>query len=240
MTGKYIDRILFTAAGATVSYLFFLNAWGNIPLACALAFIFCITLRKLILHRPIRFKCSSAQAEAELMRIASMDDSKAGEALERLIRNRYPSENFVLSPIVRHPSSGISMGDVFTQWKKHSGCERLLIAATCAADPRTIMYARELSSPRIAIIDRKQIIRIIRTKGVPETTAATPFFIRLKRIPANLTLRHAGIKNALFGCALTLIYFLNGQPLYLVMGLFSLFLFGCALQQKRCKKRLFP
>ena len=35
--GKYIDQIVFGGLAAAGLYLFFLNAWGSIPLAAGLA-----------------------------------------------------------------------------------------------------------------------------------------------------------------------------------------------------------
>lgn len=240
MPGKSIDRFVFSVISATVFYLFFLNAWGNIPLACFLAFICSLILRRLILKRPVYFKCTRAHAEAELLRIAQMTDSEAGKALEQLVRKRYPDESFTLSPMTKHPSQTLSMADVFAQWKKHRVEEHLLIACTCSADPRAIMYARELNSPLVAVIDKRHLLRIIRTTGIEHENAPRITFIqRLKRIPQRLSAGHASMKNALFGVLLIALYFLVGNVLYLFLGLGSLFLFGCTLPGKRYKKRLF-
>ena len=240
MPGKFIDRTVLTIISALAAYLFFLNAWGSIPLACASAFVFCILLKTLVSRRPVRFRCTLAEAEAELLRIASMSDSDTYAAIEALVRKKYPDEEYILAPVAKHPTSGISSGDIFAQWKKHRGSKRLLIAATCGCDPRAVMYARELSEPQIAVLDRRQLLRIIRTNGVPEGTAPEPLLRRLKRVPAKLTAGRSGPKNAFFGCVLTGIYLLTGNPLYLLSGLFSLFLFGCSIPSRCGRKRLFP
>jgi len=240
MPGKYIDKAVLTALLATASYILFLNLWNSIPLACAVSFILCVLLRKVSHAKPAHFKCTHAQAEAELMRIIAMNDEDAREAIEKLVRRKYPQEEFILTPYIKHPSSSLSVGEVFAQWKKHRGCKHVLIAATCASDARAVMYARELTEPRIAVVDRRHIIRMIRAAGICENTSSIPLFARLKRIPGNLTLRYSGIKNGLFGLILTGMYLVTGKLLYLVLGLFSLFLFGCTIPGKKYRKKLFP
>lgn len=240
MPGKAIDRSVFSVISATMFYLFFLNAWGNIPLACFLAFICSLILRRLILKTPVYFRCTRAQAEAELLHIAQMPDPQAAEMLEQLVRKRYPDESFTLSPMARHPTQSLSMADVFARWKMHRGEDRLLIACTCASDPRAIMYARELKSPLVAVIDKRHLLRIIRTTGIEHENAPRMTFIqRLKKIPQRLSARHASLKNALFGVVLIALYCIAGNALYLFLGLGSLFLFGCTIPSRRYKKRLF-
>ena len=39
--GEIIDHAALSAFGAAGYYLFFLNAWGSVPLACAAAFACC-------------------------------------------------------------------------------------------------------------------------------------------------------------------------------------------------------
>lgn len=241
MPGKIADRIMFTLLGGTLLYLFFLNAWGSIPLACALAFLSCLSMRFLIKKRPVRYKCTRRQAESILLSIAVSDDDSAHEALKDLIFKKYPGESCTLVPVLKHPSASLSTGDVFSHWKKHRGEERLLIAATCVSDARAVMYANELRSPKVAVIDRRKLLRIIRTScPPPEKTAPASLITRLKSIPGRLSLRFSAPKNALFGVLFILMYLFSGNGVYLFSGLFSLFMFGCALPGFRIGKKLFP
>jgi len=240
MPGKIIDRIVLSAVCTGFFYIFFLNAWGSILLACAASFLCCAILRRLILRRPVHFKCSHARAEAILMGIASMDDESACAELENLVRLKYPKEEFVLAPAAKYPGSILSAADVFAQWKKHRSEKNLLIVATCPADTRAVLYARELDSPKVAILDRRRIIRIIRTtNSSKDDSPSVPLFMRLRRIPQNLIARSASVKNASFSVLLVFIYLVTGNPVCLFTGLCGLFLFGCSLPRIKVGRRLF-
>ena len=52
--GNRIDRAALLILGAAGLYLFFLNAWHSIPLACAAAFVCGALLRRLAVRRPGR------------------------------------------------------------------------------------------------------------------------------------------------------------------------------------------
>ena len=76
--GKRIDRAVLGMAAATLFYLFFLNAWGSIPLACGAAFACCLSLGRILRRRPIRRRVGARQARTELLRIAGLPDDFEG------------------------------------------------------------------------------------------------------------------------------------------------------------------
>lgn len=238
--GKLIDRFALFALCAAAFYIFFLNAWHSIPLACLLAFLCCALLRPVLRNRPSRWRCSIAQAEVELLRIAELPEPEAEPLLRRLILQKYPDTSFCLATLLKHPSASISTGDVFSVWKAHRNEDALVIAATGTADARALMYAQELTAPRVALIDRRILLRIIRETGMcASAPTPTPLGKRLRRFWANLSARHIGPKNALFGLTLLGMYLLVGNPLYLVLSMAILFWFGISLFNTRTRQKLF-
>lgn len=237
--GKKIDRFTLFILSAMVFYLFFLNTWHNIPLACALAFICCVLLNYILCRRPAHFKCTKAQANAEILRIACLSEEDALSEVEKLLRFRYPNEAFKTALLLKHPLCSISTGDAFSIWKKYIGEENIVIAATCPADGRAIAYSKELKQPRIAIVDSRQLSHIIRISGL----CASPSRFTMKETFQKV--RHRFIscritgKNAFFALTLLTMYLLMGNPLYLFLSLAILFLFGINIFNNRGRSRLF-
>lgn len=237
--GKKIDRLtLFLLSGA-LFYLFFLNAWHNIPAACALAFSCCALLNHLLGRRPVYFKCTKAQADAEILRIACLPEENALQEAESLLRLRYPDETFKAVILQKHPSGSISTGDVFSIWKKHAGEEAVAITATCSADGRAVAYSKELKKPRIAIIDSRQLSHIIRTCGSCSAPSRTTIRHTFRRLCLRISSCRITGKNAFFALTLLAMYLLMGNPLYLFLSLGILFLFGINLFNNRGRRRLF-
>lgn len=237
--GKKIDRFsLFLLSGA-LFYLFFLNIWHNIPTACMLAFFCCALLNNLVRRRPAHFKCTKAQANAEILRIACLSEGDALSEVEKLLRFRYPHETFKTILLLKHPSGSISTGDAFSIWKKYVAEENIVIAATCPADGRAIACSKELTQPRIAIVDSRQLSHIIRISGL----CASPSRFTMKETFQKV--RHRFIscritgKNAFFALTLLAMYLLMGNPLYLFLSLGILFLFGINVFNNRGRRKLF-
>ena len=252
MPGEKIDRLALLILCAAGFYLFFLNAWHSIPLACALAFSCCTFLQRILHRRPSRWRCSVGRAESELMRLACLPEAEASAMIRSLIDKKYPSEAFHLHPVLKHPTATLSTGDIFSIWKGNRDSGPLVIAATCTADPRAITYTRELTNPPVAILDRRQLITILREFGpcfpnvkdsiAPSGQRFDRIRFLIRRIHHGFTLlsaRHGGAKNAAIGIAFLEIYLLTGNMLYLLIAMTMLFWVGASLFQHRGKRRLF-
>ena len=238
--GKRIDRAVLGMAGATGFYLFFLSAWGSIPLACAAAFACCLSLGCILRRRPVRRRVGARQAGAELLRIAGLPDDEAQEALSALVRERYPDETFSLFPLLKHPEASMSAGDVLNAWKANRDAVRLVIAATCPCDPRARLFAGELREPAVAVLDSRALMKLLRRSDVhPPEAPLPPLGTRLRRGLARVATARVSPKDGLIALALLALYLLRGHPASLFASLALLAHIGVALIQRRVGKRLF-
>ena len=241
--GRTIDRLALSALAAIGYYLFFLNAWGSIPLACALAFACCLLTERVARggrwRRLLPRRASSAQAGEALSRIAGMEDGAAQALLGELVRWRYPGEDFALAAVLKHPEASLSCGDVLGAWKANRGAERLVIAATCPCEPRAAVYARELAGPAVAVLDSRALIRRLRRRDPVAAPAPPPLKARLRRAIARLAARRVSPGSGLLGAALVGLYFIGGNPFNLFAGLALLGRLGVALIQRHTGRRLF-
>ena len=73
--GRHVDRWALSALGATAFYLFFLNAWGSVLLACAAAFACCALAWRFLSGLSLPRRATRAQVAAKLMQIASLPDA---------------------------------------------------------------------------------------------------------------------------------------------------------------------
>lgn len=239
--GKHIDRAALGAVLATGYYLFFLNAWGSIPLACICAFVGCALTGIAARGLPKRDRASRARVRAELHRLAGLGEQEAGEALSSLVRERWPLEDCRLVPALKHPEASLSSGDVLNAWRANRDAGRLVIAATCPCEPRAAAYARQLRGPAVAVVDSRSLARILRAKG----EAALP---PLPRVSLRERLRYAAgrvlalrpsPRNALLAAALLATYLATGNPYSLFAALALLCHLGVALLHGRPGRRLF-
>lgn len=237
--GKKIDRFALFILSAMIFYIFFLNTWHSIPLACALAFICCALLNHLLNRRPMHFKCTKAQADSEILRIACLPEEDALNDIEKLLRFRYPDESFKTVLLLKHPSGSISTGDVFSIWKKYTGEETIAIASTCPADGRAIAYSKELKLPRLAVIDSRQLSHIIRISGLCASPSRFTIRETFNKVRHRLASCRVTGKNAFFALTLLAMYLLMGNPLYLFLSLGILFLFGINVFNNKGRSRLF-
>ena len=239
--GKRIDRAAGAALAATALYLLFLNAWDSIPLACAAAFAGCVLLRRLAAGRPRRQRLTRLRAEAELLRIAALPDDEGAAALESLIRDRYPGEDFRVVPALKHPEGTLNSGDVLNLWKASRDARRIVIAATCACDPRAALFARELRSPAAVVVDRRALLKALRRRG-PQPDASPdrlPAGQLLRRACRRVAARRPAPKDGLIAAAMLAMYLLGGSTLYLLCALAMLFRSGAWLIESRGRPRLF-
>lgn len=238
---SFIDRVTLSLFGAAAYYLFFLNATGNIPLACGAAFACTALSRMLLRGLPLIHHTTAAQARAELMRIAGLDDESAGHALEALIQKRWPGESFRLAPVLKHPEATMSSGDVLNAWKANRDAERLVVAATCPCEPRAAFFARELSGPVVAIMDSRRLTRLLRALPVdqlPRPPRPRPGAV-IRRLWAGLESSRFSPGSALLALSMLGIYILTGNGWYLFPSLAVAAHAGIALIRHGNGKRLF-
>ena len=237
--GRTIDAIILGALSASGLYLFFLNAWGSIPLACALALV-CVALgRRARAIRPRR-RASRARVRAELLRLAELADAQAQAELSGLVRRRWPGEAFVLAPVLKHPEAAMTSGDVLNAWKANRDADRLVVAATCPAEPRAFACARQLQDPVVAIVDSRVLSRILRRSLPPESPAPrVPLRGRLRALSGRVAASRVTPRSPLLALSLLALYLRGAGPLYLFAALAILAHAGVALLQRRTGRRLF-
>jgi len=237
----FIDRTALGILGATAYYLFFLNAWGSIPLACGAAFACTVLSRWLLLGLPVRRRVTAAQARAELLRIAGLDDANAEMALTSLVKGRWPGERFRLAPVLKHPEATMSSGDVLNAWKANRDAERLVIAATCPCEPRAAVYADTLRDPVVTLVDSRRMTRLLRTlpaERLPPAPRPKPGQ-RLRALWAGLTSARFSPRSALLAMAMLACYLWTGNGWYLFPALIVAAHGGVALVRNGRGRRLF-
>ena len=238
--GIYIDRIVFTSLAAAGLYLFFLNAWGSIPLAMALAFACTVLGRRLIAVRPRRRQASLSRVRGELLRLAGLSDAQAQAELTALVKSHWPGEDFALAPVLKHPEATLASGDLLNAWKANREAARLVVAATCPAEPRALSYARQLRSPAVAVVDSRTLSRLLRKALPPEAPEPRqPIRQRLRHLAARVATVRVSPKSALLAAAMLMLYLRGAGPLYLFGALLLLAHLGAAIAQRRVGKRLF-
>ena len=236
-----IDHAAIGAVGAMAYYLFFLNAWGSIPLACALAFVCTVLSRWLLKSLPIVRRASAAQARAELLRIAGLPDADAGAELTALIAARWPEEDFRLAPVLKHPEATMTSGDVLNAWKSNRDAQRLVVAATCPCEPRARLFAGQLSAPVVAVMDSHRLTRLLR--ALPADSLPRPsqpsLGSRLSTLCASAAAARPSLRSALLILALLFSYMVSGSAWYLFLALAVAAHTGVALIRRGVGRRLF-
>ena len=231
--GKRIDRAARFLLTTTAAYLFFLNAWHSVPLACAAAFAAMALGRAVWRGRPKkRPRCALAQADGEVARIAALPDDEAERALAAIVRGRYPGEAFGIAPFIRHPASSLSPGDILAAWKAHRGEARLVVAATCGCDPAAALYARELAGPAVAVLDGHAIARILRAGGwQPADEPARRLSPRdiARRLGRRVAAHRTTPREALAAALGLALFAFNRRPLFLVLPSIVLARFGMTI-----------
>ena len=240
--GKRIDRAVLWALCAAGFYVFYLNAWGKIALAGVAAFVSCALLRRLLSRVRLPYRMPAAQARAALWRVAALSDAEAEERLKALARWRWPGEDFCLTPVLKHPEATLSSGDVLNAWKANREAGRLVIAATCPAEPRALYCASRLNTPAVAVLDSRALTRLLRAPGAPkvaEDEPPEPLRRRLRDALARARAIPPKPRNAALAAALLLLYLLRGNPLTLIGALALLWQLAAALIERRPPGRLF-
>lgn len=237
----FIDRAALTLLGAVAYYLLFLNAWGSIPLACGAAFACTALSRRLLSGLPFAHRASAAQARAELLRIAELEDAIAEDALTGLIRRRWPDECFQLAPVLKHPEATMTSGDVLNAWKANRDARRLVIAATCPCEPRAALYARQLQRPAVAVVDSRGLTRLLR--ALPADQLPRPPRRRpgdgFRQLWAEFGSARFQPKSALLALVMLGCYVLTGSGWYLFPALAVVAHAGAAMIRNGIGRRLF-
>lgn len=237
--GRRLDRAALGAACAVGYYLFFLNAWGSIPLACGAAFAACVLTGRLLRDWPRERRIGRTQARAALWRVAAMEDGDAEVLLRDLIRRRYPGEAFRLAPVLKHPEATLSSGDILNVWKVNRDAGRLVVAATCPCEPRAAQYARELREPAVAVLDSRALVRLLRRQPAEAEPPIPrlPLRVRLRRVLARAASARVSPKNLALAAFLLAAYWLTGNGYSLFASLAILIPSAAALAQRRMGKK---
>lgn len=237
-----IDRAVLMAASALAFYLYFLNAWQSVPLACALAFIGCAILETLLRKRPQRRRISGSMARHALYQIAQMPDAEGLAAIEALIRWRWPERNASLCALLKYPESSLSPAEIFSLWKDHRSEERLLIACTCPCDRRGLAFARTLDHPKVAVVDARGLTALLRRRDCPIQLAQAerpPFMARLKARTARARAAKPTLREGIWALGSLMMYLIWGNPLQLVIALVTLFHLGVCLYRQAVPEQPF-
>lgn len=135
----------------------------------------------------------------------------------------------------------MNAGDVLNAWKAHRGEEKLVVAATCPCEPRALLFARELRSPAVAVVDSRGLCRILRAcpaDALP-TTTRPPLMERLRHLAAHVSSARVTPRSGLIALTLLATYLLGGHPLHLFAALGVLLHLGLALIHRRTGWELF-
>jgi len=231
--GKIIDRILLLALCASGLYILFLTAFGSVALSCILSFFCCALLMRRHRMRTPGKRMSAQEAREVLERMAFAPDDETSAAI-RLLLN-LPDDDSSLRYLPKHPSAGISVGDVFGAWKSTRGQERLIIAAPCYADSRAKLFSKSLTEPSVEIADAARLIPLIRRSDIkpPKVPCMKSLIRRLGTVICALPERRAWWKNALFGLLLLPVYLFTGNAAYLFLAIGALFLAGLGVRIRR-------
>ena len=143
-------------------------------------------------------------------------------------------------PVLKHPEATLASGDLLNAWKANREAARLVVAATCPAEPRALAYARQLRSPTVAVVDSRTLSRLLRKSLPPEAPEPRqPIRQRLRQLAARVATVRVSPKSALLAAAMLMLYLRGAGPLYLFGALLLLAHLGVALVQRRVGKRLF-
>ena len=238
--GKCIDRAALLALGTTGYYLFLLNAWHSIPVACVGAFACVILTDRIIRALPLKRRANRGRIRAELHRLSSLDEEEAAAVMDNWIKARWPGEAFRLSPVLKHPEATLTCGDVLSAWKANRDAEHLVLAGTCPCEPRAAAYARTLRAPSVAVVDSRALTRLMRKRGdaLPPLPHLS-FKDRIKRAAMSFSAYRATPRDAMLCTALFGLYMMTGNPICLFCALALVGRMCVAVNQRRLGIRLF-
>lgn len=247
--GKKIDLFVLHVALAAMLYFYFRSAFESRAAALALALLSCYLLVKLLrgLLRALskspwmRKRGLRRSASGAVMRLACLPREEAAEKLENLLKQCY-EELPDLALVQTHPSLRLAEERVFEIWKAHRGKARLVICATCKADPACRMMAASLKAPRVALVDAASLEQLIceHPDGlIPAREKSVRARLHLRRAAALLVNRKNAPRNLLLALSMLLIYLFSGNALYLFSALALIFLAFASLRHAPRPAKLF-
>lgn len=228
--GKKIDRMVLEVAVAAAFYFYFQRAFGNRVVNVGLALL-CLTLLRRILRalraaleKTVLFRRRNLRrnARSAVMRLACMDAEAAQSAVEQLVFLSY-GESACVVPVQRHPSSTLSADSLFDLWRQNRGQQRLVVCASCKADPDCRALAGQLKAPRVAVIDAPLLTQLISEHPDvlrPQADeSAPPRPRRASRILHLLLRRQNAPRCLIVAASMFLIYLLCGSAIHLALSL---------------------
>ena len=135
----------------------------------------------------------------------------------------------------------MSAGDLLNAWKANRDAENLVIAATCPCEPRAALFARDLNSPPVAVLDSRDLLRMLRRcpsdslPVLPRKSAAEG----LRRLAARLGSTRFSPKYIPVAAVLLATYLVTGNPFSFFCSMTILGHLGVTLIQRRTGRRLF-
>lgn len=228
--GKKIDRIVLDIAVAAAFYFYFQRAFGNRLVSAALSLLCLTMLRRVLrtllaaLQKTVLFRRRNLRrnARSAIMRLACMDAEAAQSAVEQLVRLSY-GESARVVPVQRHPSSTLSADSLFDLWRQNQDQQRLVICASCKADPDCRALADQLKAPRVAVIDAPLLAQLISEHPdvlrpqAEESVVPRPR--RASRILHLLLRRQNAPRCLIVAASMFLIYLLCGSVIHLALSL---------------------
>ncbi len=249
--GKKIDRFVLTVVVGAGFYLYFQNAFHMRPLSLFLALLSCLVLSKIMhsigaLAKKSRYfqrrrlrKC----AAGTMMHLACLPYQDGLKRVENLVHLDYDGE-YTVELIQAHPSCALSQQRLFEIWKSHQGEERLVICATCAADPASRLLSASFRAPQVALVDSPLLSQLLSDHPEnlfpeKEVTLKPGYKYRFKRTFSRLLNRKNAPRCLLFSVSIFALYLLSGRIYYLIFSLLLLFLALASLRHIGRPAKLF-
>ena len=232
--GKKIDRFALTSVLAIFLYFYFDSAFGSRMMAVLLSLVCCALIIKAI-HRIKRHFFSSSwyqkrelrrRAGSALMHLACMDKEEAHSLIARLIETCY-QDNSPIELEQLHPTLQLPSSRVFDLWRMHQHTNELIICTTGICNSETLILAKSLKQPRIAVIDAAALAQLIAEHPhgfYTETCGAKKCRLRLKQLATLLFNRRNAPRCMLFSFSMLVMYVFSGNAYYLAFSLMLLFI----------------
>jgi len=223
--GKKIDLVLLHLLTAAGGYLFYMGAFGNVPLALLLTFLTVAAAGKAVRciaekRKPGRRK-RLARARSLIRQAARMPEEEGERRVWSVLERAYPDAAREKCVILLR-AQPLGEDGLLSFWRSRAGEEALAVAATCDIPRATRALAEELISPRVRLFDGEQLARLLARQNLPEDAPAPRRRGHFRQaIAAGLERKRAG-RNLLIGLSMLLLYRMNGRFLYFLSGLFLL------------------
>lgn len=228
--GKIIDRIVLMLFFTVALYAFFLNALQSVPAAIALTLLVGALMRSTIQKRRRRWRMTAFEARTLMRRWAFLPDGEAERWIASLLLPQTP-----MVYVGRHPSSALSVNDVYALWRAHAGEDRFVLATLCEADPRARMFSRTLKNPAVELLDAPKLLPKIRASELepPRLPRGGALAAHVRELLVRLPERRPWNQTMLIGLGLLAVYWLTANVGYLFASLAMLLIAGVSLRTRR-------